>query len=358
MKTNFNFQIKNSSDPLYRQVAEYLRSQIVSGKLAPGERLPPEQELAEHLSVSRLTLRKGLGILIAQNLITQIPHHGTFVSEQQKRHLRIGIVWKPNNSGIESSYVSSLLLAICQAASLYPNTEIVFLNRWEKSPAQRVAYISNSRCDGLILPTGSGNFDPVLDDAKFDSIPICTINNQSQNFSGMRYNVALEPDAIKTAVRYLTDRGHSKIAYISKEENNSTLKNRNRSFLESAPKEAIPLISDARIPWFEYARRTAIKLCQSPAPPTAIVTPGAHFSSGVWHGLMECGKKIPADISVLGFDNVADSFPRLSTIDQPIAEMAAQAMSLVHDSALGKVFRNHIYYFQPIISDRGSIRKI
>jgi GntR family transcriptional regulator len=71
MKTKFHFQAVPGAGPLYRQVAEYLKELIVSGDIAYGERLPSEQELAELLSVSRLTLRKGLSILIAQNLIFQ-----------------------------------------------------------------------------------------------------------------------------------------------------------------------------------------------------------------------------------------------------------------------------------------------
>ena len=358
MKNKFHFQAVQGAEPLYRQVAEYLKKLIVSGDISYGERLPSEQELAELLSVSRLTLRKGLSILIAQNLIFQVPHHGTFVSEGQNRHLRLGVVWRSNASGTESSYISGLLLAVSQAASAYPDTEIVFINPREKSLRNFADQVAGSRCDGLIVPVGSSDFAAILDDSKFDSLPICYINCYTSSLNGMRYNVTTGENAIRQGLAFLMAHGHRRIAYISQESSCGTLQVRNKNFLENAPSEAISVISKSRSSWFELSRQEVKKLCLSADAPTAILTPGVQFSSGVWHGLVDCGMRIPEDISFLGFDNMDQFFPMLSTLEQPVNDMAAQAVALVHDSALGKVFRNHTYYFEPVIRDRGSVRKI
>jgi DNA-binding FadR family transcriptional regulator len=56
--------------PSATAVAEHaLRAAIVSGELVPGDRLPPERELAATLGVSRLTLRAALATLSAAGLI-------------------------------------------------------------------------------------------------------------------------------------------------------------------------------------------------------------------------------------------------------------------------------------------------
>ncbi|HUJ63190.1 MAG TPA: GntR family transcriptional regulator [Kofleriaceae bacterium] len=47
-----------------------LKAAIVGGELAPGERLPPERELAERFGISRLTLRAALATLAAAGLVT------------------------------------------------------------------------------------------------------------------------------------------------------------------------------------------------------------------------------------------------------------------------------------------------
>jgi GntR family transcriptional repressor for pyruvate dehydrogenase complex len=63
------------------RIATQLLDIIELQKLAPGDRLPPERQLAELLEVSRPSLREALHILQAQGLV-QIRHgQGTFVQE-------------------------------------------------------------------------------------------------------------------------------------------------------------------------------------------------------------------------------------------------------------------------------------
>ena len=50
-------------------IAEQIRTAIVTGQIIPGERLPPERELAEQFGVSRVTVRDALRVLEAMGLI-------------------------------------------------------------------------------------------------------------------------------------------------------------------------------------------------------------------------------------------------------------------------------------------------
>lgn len=58
---------------------------ILDGKLAPGERLPPERELAEHFGVSRVSIREGLRELENRGLIDRRPGRGTIVLSPGER---------------------------------------------------------------------------------------------------------------------------------------------------------------------------------------------------------------------------------------------------------------------------------
>jgi GntR family transcriptional regulator, transcriptional repressor for pyruvate dehydrogenase complex len=64
-----------------QQIAEQIRLGIMRGELAPGERLPPEVELAAEYSVSRGTIRETMKLLSAQHLVesTRGAAGGTFV---------------------------------------------------------------------------------------------------------------------------------------------------------------------------------------------------------------------------------------------------------------------------------------
>lgn len=65
----------------YERIIEYIRGEISSGKLRPGDKLPPEMDLAQHLGVSRPTMREALKVLESQNVLRSStgPTGGTFV---------------------------------------------------------------------------------------------------------------------------------------------------------------------------------------------------------------------------------------------------------------------------------------
>jgi GntR family transcriptional regulator len=70
---------RDSAVPLYRQIAEYLAGEILSGRLAPGASLGSEAELQQQFSVSRITLRQAIGLLVEQDLVVRKQGKGTYV---------------------------------------------------------------------------------------------------------------------------------------------------------------------------------------------------------------------------------------------------------------------------------------
>ena len=67
--------------PLYQQVAEYIKQLIVERRWLPGEMLPSEFKLADEFSVSQGTVRKALTLLTDTRIVTRRQGVGTFVSE-------------------------------------------------------------------------------------------------------------------------------------------------------------------------------------------------------------------------------------------------------------------------------------
>jgi GntR family transcriptional regulator len=71
----------------YEDIVDELRTSILDGRLEPGERLPSENELAEHYATSRPTVRRALALLKAQGLLNTEQGRGVFV--RPKPHVRL-----------------------------------------------------------------------------------------------------------------------------------------------------------------------------------------------------------------------------------------------------------------------------
>src|SRR5215468_1434987 len=68
---------------------ERLTAQITSGELAPGARLPTEQELIAATGVSRTVVREAVAALRAEGLVITRQGVGAFVAETPRRPFRI-----------------------------------------------------------------------------------------------------------------------------------------------------------------------------------------------------------------------------------------------------------------------------
>lgn len=79
--TQGSFKRKTSRKPVYVQVVEQIRESIKQGELAPGDQLLPERELADHLGVSRTSVRQALAVLEGMGVIEITPRDGAYVRQ-------------------------------------------------------------------------------------------------------------------------------------------------------------------------------------------------------------------------------------------------------------------------------------
>ena len=80
------------------------------------------------------------------------------------------------------------------------------------------------------------------------------------------------------------------------------------------------------------AYRRMLELLDLSSPPTAVFVCSDRMALGVYRALVERGLRIPYDVSVVGFDDLPESrwtAPALTTVRQPLAEMAATAMRML-----------------------------
>ncbi len=87
----------------YEIVSNYLKEQIRSGFLT--NRIPSELDLSKMFQVSRMTVRKGIEQLVAENILYQIPRLGTFVVEQTDKiqvHLEETLTFQRKQQNVKS----------------------------------------------------------------------------------------------------------------------------------------------------------------------------------------------------------------------------------------------------------------
>ncbi|MFF7308136.1 GntR family transcriptional regulator [Streptomyces sp. NPDC008137] len=89
----------------YERVANELRAEILRGDLAPGAKLPSENDLKERFKVSRDTARKGIAQLRMEGLITSHQGKGAFVRERPRVSLRqTGSIYRARRATGEANY--------------------------------------------------------------------------------------------------------------------------------------------------------------------------------------------------------------------------------------------------------------
>src|SRR5919202_122838 len=76
-------RVKPGRGPAHAQIERWLAQAIRAGRFGPGDRLPPERELAARAGVSRMTLRQALDSLERRGLLERRVGRdgGTFVAE-------------------------------------------------------------------------------------------------------------------------------------------------------------------------------------------------------------------------------------------------------------------------------------
>ena len=77
--------------PLTEAAIEQVRDLIATGELIPGQRLPPEAELAESLGTSRSTVREAVRALVTARVLDVRRGDGTYVTSLRPELLLAGI---------------------------------------------------------------------------------------------------------------------------------------------------------------------------------------------------------------------------------------------------------------------------
>ncbi|EKX67086.1 LacI family transcriptional regulator [Streptomyces ipomoeae] len=138
-----------------------------------------------------------------------------------------------------------------------------------------------------------------------------------------------------TATEHLLGLGHERIAVIAGYRRKMCSSARVAGYRSALTAAGIPY----RPEYVRYgnfmettAHRRMLQLLDLPEPPTAVFVCSDKMALGVYEALAARGLRVPGDVSVVGFDDLPEArwaTPGLTTVRQPLSEMASTALRLL-----------------------------
>jgi DNA-binding LacI/PurR family transcriptional regulator len=179
------------------------------------------------------------------------------------------------------------------------------------------------------------------------TVPVVAVSGHTE-IAGVTNIVLNHTRAAKLALGHLTELGHRRIAFIKGQEFSSDTEVRWEAVLISARKlglEVNPFLTgqlqgESSSPQLGY--EVTRKLLAANEPFTALFAFNDISAIGAIRALQEAGRRVPEDVSVVGFDDIQSAAyqnPGLTTVRQPLREMgviASEAL-LQRINAPGKI---------------------
>lgn len=220
--------------PIYITISNDIFTAIQNGDFSVGDQLPTESDLMAEYSVSRMTAKKSLDLLVQKELIVRYPGKGSFViSEPEKEDQTIEVNNEKKMVGVVLPTVypcfgTELLYQIShqlQKHNIYP---IYAATEDEQQiEKQTLKEIQNLPIEGLIIWPAAGKYigNEILKLVLAD-FPVVLLDRYIQDIE-TNYVVTDNKQATISALNHLIDLKHQKIAIFSKKMNHdSSIKDR------------------------------------------------------------------------------------------------------------------------------------
>lgn len=343
-KARFTLPKVNGHDPTpkYLQAREILVGAIRAGHYEPGEKLPSTAELSAQIDISLITAHKALEGLVEAGWLRREVGRGTFVRddvnprEGVQRPVALGLVID-HRVNIDDYYHSSLINGLRLAARRRgEQAELFFTDRFEarrrtdkevgmicihppltaQEQVQRLA----QRSPTIVL----GGSYPEAD------VPAVDCDNYA---------------AAAAAARHVLKLGHRRVLVLSGPLELSNSRDRMLGVTDTLAADGVPLAPenrpvarDAVVLDDDTRDLLAARLADSDRP-TAIIAGGFYLALAAMQAAHAAGLRIPDDLSIVGFDDPASApllNPPLTTLRQPLAEMASRAFARIDAAVHGR----------------------
>ncbi|MDB5736949.1 MAG: transcriptional regulator [Sphingomonas bacterium] len=273
-------------------------------------------------------------------------------SLSSSRSYLLGIFFDDPASGYAASMQRGAL-AQCRAKGYHLVVEPLDLAtaEWE---SELIASLGALRLDGAILTPPLCEHGPLLD--RFDALQLPYVR-VSPGEEGRRSG-SVDMDELRAAqemTAHLIALGHRDIGFVQGNPTHGASPKRLAGYLAAMREAGLPVL-DGRVAEGDFSFRSGLAageaMLRDAARPTAIFASNDDMALGVSVAAMKHGISVPGALSIAGFDDAAPSriaWPPITTIRQPVDEMAAAAVAMLVDpgyrtNASAEVYRRHLPY--------------
>jgi LacI family transcriptional regulator len=200
--------------------------------------------------------------------------------------------------------------------------------------AQLKAVIDQARPDGVIIAAPLSNMPKIVRPIAATNTPYVRLSSGVK--SQKEFSVGTDDrEACAGMTRYLASLGHERIAFITGHSDHKAVLHRFEGYKDGLAEsglefsEQLVAAGDNSIGSGEGCAK---RLLQLQPRPTAIFAANDDMAVGVIRAAHRMGVDVPAELSVAGYDDItlaSQIYPTLTTIHQPLAEMAEHAAEAI-----------------------------
>ncbi len=251
-------------------------------------------------------------------------------SGEPERTRTIGVVV----SDLTNPFFPSLVTPVHDELRIMGYRVVLFAERTDIPTGQQALHnLLDREIDGVLVTTAT--LDSRLAEAMADrDLPLVLLNRYVDGMDVDRV-VADNHQGGRAAARHLVELGHTRIGVIRGPANTSTSRDRHAGLLTGLEQAGVTL-DELMVREGPYSHQSGYQnardLLRGPVPPTALICGNDVIAFGAIDAAKSLGLEVPADISVIGFDDVpmaAWEVFSLTTVRQPLSEMAREAARML-----------------------------
>ena len=366
---NYKLNVKDTS-PLHFQIRRDLQEKIDTGALHPGDQIASNAALAQMYSVSLITVKKAVAGLIEAGLLFSRVGKGTYVAEKPRREMTIQ---KQKNIGIVLRDIKhpffSMILHSIEEKAYELNYNILISNSGGKIQKEEsiIKRFQNMGVDGLIIDSLSLEYraTPViqkLHNENFPYIMISYMHDPEYWYIGSDHELGGY-----MATEYLLKNGYKSVGYVHLGNGNLLSEVRKNGYSRALMEYHVEFKAerifylgtenfDSGANRYHLGYKLGLKFLKLKKRPEALFFYTDVAALGFMQAITEKGMKVPADVAVIGYDDVEmseyASVP-LTTIKQPTDKIGMRAVEIIRDRIEGKEIGNRTI-FKPTLVIRKS----